>query len=170
MFFNRLKILLSFGFLIVLTGHALAQKKTIILVRHAEKDTIQAGSTADPELSEAGRERARRFTKIVGRYRPGAFYSTDLKRTRDTISDLAGKRGKQIQTYDPRKPDELLGRVMSDRNKRIVISGHSNTIPALANLIGRKELFQDLDESEYSVIWVIRLKDGRAEKIELLDY
>ena len=59
---------------------------------------------------------------------------------------------------------------MKSKTKRFVISGHSNTIPGLANLIAKKEVFRNLIDSEYSVIWLVRVKDGKVTKIELLNY
>lgn len=146
---------------------AQTREVTIILVRHAEKADA---TSQDPELSPAGRERAERLVKKIGKFRPGAFYSTDYKRTRDTLAPLAQKRNKQIQIYDARKPADLIDQIMKSTTKRFVVSGHSNTIPGLANLIAKKELFKNLDDSEYSVIWLIKLKDGRVRKFELLDY
>lgn len=140
---------------------------TIILVRHAEKADA---TTPDPDLSAAGKERAQRLVKKIGKYRPGAFYSTDYKRTRDTLAPLAAKRKKEVKIYDARKPQELIDEIMKSKTKRFVISGHSNTIPGLANLITMKDLFKNLDDSEYTVIWLIRLKNGKVKKLELLDY
>ncbi len=151
----------------ILAGAAAAQNKTILLVRHAEK---MDETSRDPELSTAGKQRAERLVKKIGRFRPGAFYSTDFKRTRDTLAPLAAKRKKEIQIYDAKKPQDLLDRIMKSKTKRFVVSGHSNTIPGLANLITKKELFKNLDESEYSVVWLIKLKDGKVRKFELLEY
>ncbi|MBK9154678.1 MAG: histidine phosphatase family protein [Chloracidobacterium sp.] len=142
------------------------REKTLILVRHAEK----VDDSADPELSAAGRERAARLVKTAGKYKPGAFYSTNFKRTRDTIAPLAQKRKKEVQTYDPRKPQELIDNIMNSRTKRFLIAGHSNTVPALANLITKKELFKNLLDTEYSVIWVIKMKRGKVVKFEILEY
>lgn len=155
------------GLLLVFSSNAFGQKKTILLVRHAEKadETSQ-----DPDLSPTGRERAERLRKFIGKYRPGAFYSTDFKRTRETLVPLALKRNKVIQIYDGRQPQQLLDKIMKSGVKRFVVSGHSNTIPGLANLIVHKELFKNLPDSEYSVIWLIRLRDGKVVKLEILDY
>ncbi|MGD9588889.1 MAG: histidine phosphatase family protein [Pyrinomonadaceae bacterium] len=142
------------------------REKTLILVRHAEK----ADDSADPELSAAGRERAARLIKTAGKYKPGAFYSTNFKRTRDTITPLAQKRKKEVQTYDARNPQALIDNIMNSRTKRFLIAGHSNTVPALANLITKKELFKNLLDTEYSVIWVIKMKRGKVVKFEILDY
>jgi hypothetical protein len=59
---------------------------------------------------------------------------------------------------------------MKSKTKRFVVSGHSNTIPGLANLIGKKDVFKNLSDSEYSVIWLVRLKDGKVTRLELLNY
>ena len=164
-----LTIFAGLAFIAFADTDSLAQdrKVTILLVRHAEKADA---TSQDPELSAEGRQRAERLIKAIGRYRPGAFYSTNYKRTRDTLVPLAAKRKKEIKTYDPRKPQDLIGEIMNSKTKRFVVSGHSNTIPGLANLIAKKELFKNLDESEYSVIWLVRMKNGKITKLELLDY
>lgn len=138
----------------------------IILVRHAEK----ADDSADPELTEAGKQRAQRLIKAIGKYKPGAFYSTNFIRTRETIAPIAQKRKKTVEIYDHRKPQDLVDKMMQSKIKRMVVAGHSNSSPMLANLIMKKEVFQKLDESVYSVIWLIRIKNGKVTKVEVLDY
>lgn len=152
---------------VAIAAPAQTRSVTILLVRHAEK--ADATST-DPELSAEGKQRAERLVKAIGKYRPGAFYSTDFKRTRDTLAPLAKKRNKQVQIYDARKPQDLIDQIMKSETKRFVVAGHSNTIPGLANLIAKKDLFKNLDDSEYSVIWLVKLKDGKIRKLQLLDY
>ncbi len=150
----------------VVTANAQSREKTIILVRHAEK----IDDSADPDLSPAGRERAERLVRAIGKFRPGAFFATNFKRTRDTLAPLAAKRSKQIEIYDPRQPQTLVDQIMKSSIKRFIVSGHSNTIPSLANLITKKELFKNLSDSEYSVIWLIKMKQGKVTKFELLEY
>lgn len=155
--------LLLFGFLFIT---AQAQKKTVILVRHAEK----VDASHDPELSAEGKQRAERLMQVAKRYKPGAIYSTDFKRTRDTAAPIAAKRKKQIRTYDAKKPADLIDEVMKSETKRFLIVGHSNTIPGLANLLGGKDLFKNLDDSEYGAIWIVRIKDGKVRKTEIIPY
>lgn len=148
-------------------SEASAQDKLIILVRHAEK----ADETSeDPELNAAGIERAARLIKTIGKFKPGAFYSTNYKRTRDTVTPWAAKRNKQVQVYDAKQPKQLIEQIMKSDIKRHVVSGHSNTIPGLANLLTGKELFKNLNDAEYGTIWVIRIKDGKLKKAEILPY
>ena len=150
----------------LLSEEVFAQSKVIVLVRHAEK----VDASADPDLSAEGKERAQRLAKKIGKFRPKEIYSTDFKRTRDTVQPLATKRHVQIQVYDPRKAQELADKILKSEHKRVLVSGHSNTIPGLANLLGKKELFKNLEDSEYGAIWVIRIKKGQVQKIEILNY
>ena len=167
---NLLKLLLKLAGLMLMAmllgGVVPAQNKTIILVRHAEK----VDASQDPELSAEGKQRAERLRRVMKKYKPGAVYSTDFKRTRDTVSPVASRRKLQIQTYDPRKPAELVDAIMKSKTKRFLVAGHSNTVPGLANLFGKKELFKNLDDSEYGAIWIIRIKDGQVTKTEIIPY
>ena len=143
-----------------------AQNKTIIIVRHAEK----ADSSQDPELSAEGKRRAERLAKIIKKYKPGAIYSTNFKRTRDTAYPLAARRKLQVQTYDPGQHAELIDSIMKSKTKRFLVVGHSNTVPGLANLLGKKELFKNLVDTEYGAIWIVRIKDGQVRKTEVIPY
>lgn len=146
---------------------AQAQTKTIILVRHAEKADA---TSQDPELSAEGKQRAERLVKVAGKYKPGAFYSTNFQRTRDTLAPLAAKRKQQVAIYDARKPADLLDQITKSRIKRHIVAGHSNTVPGLANFIAKKDVFKNLDESEYGVIWIIRMKNGQVMRTEVISY
>ena len=163
-----LLLLLASGF----TYAAAAQEtsKTIVLVRHAEKDTSPAADPEDPDLTPEGKQRAERLWKLVKRYKPGALYSTDYRRTRDTLAEVARRRHLDVKTYDARKPADLVAGINSSPVKRFVVVGHSNTIPALANLLLKKELFKQLDDSEYGAIWVIKLRKGKPPRAEILSY
>jgi len=166
-FQSTTRILLLTLFAAVLLTTVSAQDKTIILVRHAEKADA---TSQDPALSAEGKQRAERLIKTIGKYKPGAFYSTNFKRTRETVAPLAAKRKKQVETYDARKPNDLIDAIMKSKVKRHLVAGHSNTIPGLANALGKKDLFKNLDESEYGAIWIIRIKDGQIRKTEVIPY
>lgn len=154
----------------VFAQETLAQKKTIVLVRHVEKDSSPTADKADPGLSQMGRDRAQLIVKAIGKYKPDAIYSTNFKRTRESVKPLADKRKKEIQIYDPSNQQKLVDEVMASKSKKFVIVGHSNTTPALANLFTKKEVFKQVPDTEYSVIWVIRMKNGVLEKVEILTY
>jgi 2,3-bisphosphoglycerate-dependent phosphoglycerate mutase len=157
--------------LFIACGHVAAQgRKTIILIRHAEKETAATTDQNDPPLASVGKERAERLRNRVGRFHPGAIYSTNFQRTRETVAPLAAKRHLTVQIYDASKPQDLVNTIMASRTKRFVIVGHSNTIPPLVNLLTGKDLFKNLQDPEYSVIWVVRMRNGKVTKVEVLDY
>jgi len=168
------KMIVLFGVLfslcLVFSVSGYAQEKTIILVRHVEKDTAPTADKRDPELSDTGKERAKKLVTATKRYKFDEIYSTDFKRTRGTAEPTATKRKKTIQTYDASKPQELVDKIMASKNDKFLVIGHSNTVPQLANLIGKRMVFRDLLDTEYSVIWIVKMKNGVVEKIEILSY
>jgi 2,3-bisphosphoglycerate-dependent phosphoglycerate mutase len=146
--------------------------KTIVLVRHVEKDSSPTADKVDPELSDEGKARAERLARVIKRYKPHEIFSTPFKRTRQTAEPVAKRRKKEIQPYDPSKPGDLVQKIMDPASKTVhyLIVGHSNTIPALANLLAKKEIFRNLLEAEYGVIWVIRMKKGVLTRVEVHPY
>ena len=108
--------------------------------------------------------------RTIKKYKPQEIFVTDYKRTRQTAEPIANHRKVQIQTYDPVKQADLVAKMMTSNTKRYLIIGHSNTTPALANLLMKKEVFKQLPDSEYGVFWVIRMKKGVVIKIEVFPY
>lgn len=149
-----------------------AQDKTIVLVRHAEKasDAAMAQDTNDPELSPAGRERAERLAKFAKRYKPHEIFATNYKRVTETVEPIAKRRGKQVQIYDPRKLAELVQQMMASKTEHYLIAGHSNTIPPLVNLLAKKDVFKNLVEDEFGVIYVVKIRGGQFKRIEVYEY
>lgn len=171
-----MKKLFLFIFAIIILGgtftpDASAQDRTItiFLVRHAEKASV-AKDEPNPPLSEVGRERAERLGKVLGEYRPNRIMATDTIRARDTVEPLARKRRLSVEIYDPRKLPEVADFLKGLRDKRrVVVVGHSNTTAVLANLLFGNKTFNNLDESEYDKIFIIRMKRGKI-RIEVRTY
>ena len=174
MLMNRTYILLAVSVMIVLafTNESKAQStnKTIVLVRHAEKNPPVDGDKGDPDLSAEGRERARRLMQAVKKYKPHEIFATAYKRTQQTAEPIANTRKKQIQTYDASKQSEFVAKIMASKTDHYLIVGHSNTIPLLANLLAKKEIFRNLVDAEHGVIWVIKIRKGVLKKIEIFAY
>ena len=145
-------------------------RKTIILVRHAEKDTSEMANSSDPSLTQQGKERAERLVKAIKKYRPGAVYSTDFIRTRDTAAPIAKRRDVQVKIYDGKNQNALVDEILKSKTKRFVIVGHSNTIPPLANLFLKQDLLKPYDESIYGNLLIIRVEAGEVRKLELVKY
>jgi len=138
------------------------QVSNIILVRHAEKDD---DGTMDPSLSDKGKQRADLLAKLFKDVSIDAFYATPYKRTIETIASLAKANGKEILTYNPTDRNSFSEMIQAGKGKKIVIAGHSNTVPPMVNaLIGKNE-FSNMDENDYGKIWFLVYKGD-----ELIDY
>lgn len=152
------------------SASSLAQHKklTIILLRHAEKDISPTADKVNPDLTPEGKQRAQNLVKKIKKYKPTAIYSSDYIRTKSTVAPLAEKRKLTVQIYDPRKLNELSDMIMEGKYKSVVVVGHNNTTPALANLLVKQEKYQTLLETEYSKLWIIKIKknDNKPNKIE----
>ncbi len=145
-------------------------KKTIILVRHAEKDISATADKVDPELTADGRKRAERLVKVIKRYKPGAVYSSNYKRTRDTAAPTAAWRKKTVEIYDTKKLPELVDKMLSSKTKRHLVVGHNTTTPGLANLLIKEEKYKPLPESDYTKIWIVKIRNGKLKSVEVVEY
>jgi phosphohistidine phosphatase SixA len=166
-----MKIIQGFFLILLLSAAAsvdiYAQNKTIILLRHAEKDVSPRANRADPELTPEGKNRAERLMGTIGKYNPHQIFSTIFKRTRDTAAPLAENLNPdyrlQIQFYDHTELEALAQKIMNSNEKSIVVVGHNTTTPELANLLIKQNKYKALDDSEYNKIWIIKI---RGKKIE----
>jgi 2,3-bisphosphoglycerate-dependent phosphoglycerate mutase len=144
--------------LLMATSGTYAQTTTYILLRHAERDTMRT----DPPLTKEGEQRAQKLLEILKEYTPDIVYSTNYSRTRSTVMPLAKKFNKEIQLYDPRKLADFAAQLADQKGKTIVVAGHSNSSPALANLLLKEKTYADLDETVYNQFWIITVTDGKA--------
>jgi phosphohistidine phosphatase SixA len=159
-------------FLLSVTGenlYAQHRKLTVILLRHAEKDLSAGADSANPELSEAGKLRAQKLIKVVEKYQPDAVYSTSYIRTKATVTPLARKGRHMILMYEPRNLNQMRDLILSGKYKRILVVGHNNTTPALANLLVGEEKYKMLAESEYNKIWIIKINRNKKKSNEIKD-
>lgn len=141
---------------------------TFILVRHAEK-AAEGGS--DPELKPEGVKRAESLTALFEKTDITAVYSTDFKRTKSTVAPLAAAKGLTVNTYSSMKTPDLEKLVAAHAGGTIVISGHSNTIPDIANALMGDKKFTQFADADYGNILIISLTAvGKDAKVVWLRY
>jgi 2,3-bisphosphoglycerate-dependent phosphoglycerate mutase len=167
-----MKILLFLLF-IVFSGNLWAQDLTIILVRHAEKDASPTMVRADPDLSPEGRLRAAKFFETIKKYHPEQIFTTNFRRTRLTVDPLATNQNENyrmfVEAYNPMELEALADKLLKLKTKCVVVAGHSNTTPQLANLLLKQQKYKDLDETVYNKIFIIRVK-GKKITDEVIEY
>lgn len=141
-----------------------AQTSTYIFIRHAEKDTART----DPGLSLKGVRRAEQLVSVLQKYRPDEIYSTDYARTRATVQPLARKFGKAITIYDPHNLPAFAESLLKQKGKTIIVCGHSNTTPALVNLILKDKRYPDMNDSVYNQFWIVTVSEGKITAKEVV--
>ncbi len=162
---KMIKRLLPLACLLLIIGTSYAQNKkeatTLILVRHAEK--VDDG-TRDPELSTAGKTRTQALVELLRETPINAIYSTPYKRTRETVAPLALAKGIVVKEYKPQDWDALKKIVEENKGKTIVMVGHSNTTPWLANaLVGEEKKYPDWKDDDYDNVLIVSVfGDGDA--------
>jgi len=139
---------------------------TIIVVRHAEK----ADNSTDPDLSEAGRDRAARLATMLQYMDIDGLFSTPFKRTRQTLGVIADKNGAPIQEYDPKNPNPVLDVLKVDYGKTHIIAGHSNTAPHIVNYLTGNKVYSDLEDHMYDHFWIVLCFPDGTTKSVLLHY
>jgi phosphohistidine phosphatase SixA len=130
----------------------------IALVRHAEK--AQDGSK-DPPLTEAGRARAECLADVLEPLRPNALWATPFQRTRDTLKPLADRTARRVEVMPALEVERWADQLRAlPPGSKVVVSAHSNTIPAIVLALGGKP--GPLDDSghipheEYDrMLWVV---------------
>jgi 2,3-bisphosphoglycerate-dependent phosphoglycerate mutase len=150
-----------------ITASVAQEITTFILVRHAEK----ASADADTELSVQGIERAEKLSSLLKNASITAVYSTKYKRTQNTVSPTAKAKNLTVNTYDKLDVAALQELAKKYPGGTILIAGHSNTVPVIANALLGKNEFQNFPDSEYGNILVISVKEvGKSASVLTLNY
>ncbi len=141
---------------------------TIILVRHAEKAD---DGTDDPPLTTAGEARAQHLSFMLQQSGIKAIYSTPFKRNQATAAPLASRLGLPVEIYDPDRNvvDFLDEARLKNAGQKILIVGHSNTVPAMLNALSGSDTYDNLAENAYNDLFVVE-RAGEAHRILHLKY
>ncbi|HAK54928.1 MAG: phosphoglycerate mutase family protein [Vicinamibacterales bacterium] len=143
---------------------AVSAQEAIFIVRHAERTDQSSDST----LSAEGESRAERLARHLRDAGIDAIYSTSFRRTLGTAAPLAEALGLDVQTEPtlgpaPMGSDDRVGRYveelvtrLGERHgaDRVVVVGHSNTLPALLAALGHPEPIS-IAGDEYDNLFVV---------------
>jgi phosphohistidine phosphatase SixA len=111
------------------------EPRTLVLVRHAEKSEADDGQ--DPELSGAGKERAKELARLLAHSGATRLIATEYRRTRETLAPLAAATGLEVEVRSAPDVETLASEITSAEPGSVtVVCGHSNTLPALAQRLG----------------------------------
>jgi broad specificity phosphatase PhoE len=150
----------------------------IFIVRHAERETGQG----DDPLSAAGRARAERLATMLRDAGITHVFTSDRRRTVETGAPVA--RGAMIMSFvialpesapsggDPaqRQVDLTVQSVKeAPAFSRVLIVGHSNTVPLLLKALGVTEAIT-LPDTEFDNLFIVTLRGSGAPAFARLRY
>lgn len=138
-----------------------AEITTYYLIRHAEKDRTDP-ENKDPVLTEEGLARAERWRNYFDTIQLDAVYSTNYKRTLSTARPTADSKGLAIKEYEI---DYVFSSAFREdtKGKKVLVVGHSNTTPPLANELLGSQRFADMKDNDNSSLYVVSFKDSIAD-------
>jgi 2,3-bisphosphoglycerate-dependent phosphoglycerate mutase len=146
--------------LLTLTACATFQPEpehTTYLVRHAEK---QAGD--DPSLTSDGAARAALLAETLRDSGIVRIYSTDYARTRETAAPIAEVISVPVEFYDPSDLPAFAVRLKAEPGIALVV-GHSNTTPAMVEILGGEPGPEINEAAEYDRLYVVRIRGDQIE-------
>jgi 2,3-bisphosphoglycerate-dependent phosphoglycerate mutase len=146
------KYLLIAAFFVLQVSFGQNNTTTYYFIRHAEK----VDNSKNPDLSIIGLERAKLWNEIFSEINIDAIYSTDFKRTLQTVTPIANSKKVTIINYSPKSLDiELFKK--NTLGKKVLVVGHSNTIPNFVNQIINKKIYNDMDDVTFGNLYIVTL-------------
>lgn len=161
-----MKIILTL--FIVLSYIPSEQCSTFYLIRHAEKVRTDK-SDKDPKLNEYGMLRAVKWQEYFSDKNISKIYSTNYKRTLETVKPIQESSDIIPIIYSPSDID-YKNFIMSNKIEVVLIVGHSNTIPDFVNELINENVYSEIDDFNNSNLYVVNIcESGTSHKLLKID-
>jgi phosphohistidine phosphatase SixA len=138
---------------------------TVVLVRHGER-MQQEG---DSPLSPAGEARAAALARMLESAGLDAIYVSQALRTQQAAAPTAQATGLEPRVIPAENHGRLLRRLKwRHRGDVVLVVGHSNTVPLIADGLGAP--IDVIAADEYSGFWIITYSRLRGTRLLALRY
>lgn len=138
---------------------------TFYFIRHAEKDRSDPDDL-DPELNQKGLGRAMHWAEILDDVPLDAIYTTDYERATMTAAPTSVKQDIIVQYYIPEEINIEQFRT-DNLNKKVLIVGHSNTIPKFVNQMIGEDKYEPMDDYDNGSLYIVQITNGTVTDIRL---
>ena len=136
---------------------------TVIVVRHGEKLDPDSDVPEEP-LSPAGEMRAAQLRENLLRAGITAVYSTDTKRTRETVGPTASLF--HLPTVIYASPTALGPTILAQhRGDVVLVAAHSNTVASVANAVGAA--LSTTTVGDFDNMYVVSVSAAAANAVNL---
>ncbi len=129
----------------------------IYIIRHTEKtdDTAE-----NPDISTAGIERAKYWKKVLQHIEFDQVFTTEFKRNIQTANLIIDDRPIKPKIYYPMSFD-VLRFINLIKGQKVLIVGHSNTIPDMVNRLIDESKYPPMSHKNYNIMYVVNInKNG----------
>jgi len=127
----------------------------IYLIRHAEKDRSDI-KNRNPKLNELGKKRALKWVEVFKNIQFDKIYSTNYNRTIQTVTPISNENNIDVLIYSPSKIN-YKNFVSNNIGSKVLVVGHSNTIPFFVNGLIDKEVYQQIDDLNNSNLYKVTI-------------
>ncbi|MCH8959963.1 MAG: histidine phosphatase family protein [Bacteroidetes bacterium] len=144
-------------------GQSTEAPTVVMVFRHAEPVMPAMGQERDPDpsLNEAGQQRAEALIETVAEAGVTAIYSSQLKRTQETVAPLAAHLGLDVTTVEISRdnladyPTLVAEQILAEhRGETVVVVNHSNTVPLIVEALGGAPV-PEITENEFDHFIVV---------------
>lgn len=146
-----------------------ASTTLVMVMRHAEA----VAGEEDPVLSADGEARAQRLAALMTTaqgFAPDGIVVSGLRRTQETARPLAAALSIPVVVVEGRDPGAVAERALADfQGKRVLIIGHSNTVPQIVGRLSRQAV-PAMSDSEFGTLYIVavpRFSRPAVARIEL---
>jgi broad specificity phosphatase PhoE len=151
------------------TAQETVSPMTVILVRHAEKKVVPP-ENKDPDISDEGVKRAEELAKMFADAGIGAIYTSQYKRTQQTVKPLVEKLGIAAAIIEAQKTPELIKHIRAQKPGQVVfVAGHNNTVPEVIAALGGPKL-PIIPETQYDNLYILTINSDGSTKLLKLKY
>ena len=143
-----------------------ANATVFFIVRHAEKNMQE--SSSDPSLSPEGSARAARLAAHLRNVGLTAVYATRTKRAMLTAAPTAENESLKVLPYGNDLAAETARFLDIHRGKRLLVVGHSNTVPLMLNILTKTGSYTP--NEDYDALYMVILAKAQPAEVVLLRY
>lgn len=136
---------------------SLSNVTQIYIIRHTEKTS---DTQENPELSTTGIERALYWKKVLQHIQFDQVFTTDFKRNIQTAELISTDSSVKPELYFPMSFD-VLKFINLIKGQKVLIIGHSNTIPDMVNRLIDETKYPPMSHENYNTLYLINInKNG----------
>lgn len=132
---------------------------TYFVVRHAEKQLVPANAS-DPALTDIGVQRANDLNAYFGNKKPDSIFVSKYLRTQQTAAPTAAAASITpvvVNQTDTNGIDAFVKRIYNINKKKVLIVGHSNTVPRIVKGLSGQTI-NAISDTDYDNLYIIKIK------------